>query len=304
MEGKVIMAGNTTPFFVVGAQRSGTTMFRLMLNQHSRLCVPFESAFIPDFYRRLHEFGDLSRKDNMAALLAEIRRHPFVEKGRLVPDADAVMARNPFDYAGLVDAIFAVNTLRRGKRRWGDKTPGHVLDMDVLWHLFPGCRFVHLVRDGRDVAGSLRTLSWGSRDLVKSARDWSWKVTLGRKMGEMIPGHYLEVRYEALVCEPVRTLARVCDFLGESFESAMLDYHESAENEMPASSVRWHRTSTRAPDRAKVQSWRGSMGLSDQIVFDQVAGNALELFGYERTPKRPTIRSRIRFARYAILGHA
>lgn len=298
------MVAESAPFFLVGAQRSGTTMLRLMLNRHSRLCVPFESVFIPEFFQRLPEFGDLTSGHNIARLLDEIVRHPFVQKGRLVSDPDAVLAHNPQSYAALVGAIFSQLARDRGKPRWGDKTPSYVLDMDVLWHLFPGCKFVHLVRDGRDVAASLRTLSWGSRNLIKSARDWRWKVTLGRKMGEMIPGHYMEVRYEDLVLESAETLASICAFLGEEFEAAMLDFYESAVTEMPAESMRWHRSSVSAPDSGKVQTWRNTMTLSDQIVFEQVAGDTLAMFGYERTPSRPTIGSRIRFARYAILGRA
>lgn len=298
------MCSQVVPFFVVGAQRSGTTMLRLMLNQHSRLSVPFESVFIPEFFRRLHEFGDLTQPANMSALLDAIGAHPFVVKGRLIPDPAAVLVRNPETYPQLIDAIFSELATSRGKVRWGDKTPSYVLDMEILWLLFPRCKFVHLIRDGRDVATSLRNVSWGSKDLVKLARDWSWKVTLGRKMGEMIPQNYLEVHYEQLVRSPESTLARICQFLGEPFEEAMLRYPETAEMDMPAASLGWHGSSVSAPDEAKLQAWRHGMSQSDQIVFEQVAGATLEMFGYELRSLRPTIKSRIKLARYALLGHA
>lgn len=297
-------ASKRPPFFVVGAQRSGTTMLRLMLNRHSRLNVPFESLFITEMFHKLPGFGDLSRHDNMRMLLGAICAHPFVIKGRLVPDPAAVLAGKPKDYPELVDRIFSLLAAARGKHRWGDKTPSYVEEMETLWRLFPGCKFIHLVRDGRDVATSLRGLSWGSKDLVKLARDWSWKVTLGRKLGEMVPGHYLEVRYEDLVCEPVPTLVRICHFIGEEFEDALLQYPATAQSEMPVESLNWHRNSTRAPDPAKVNSWRTNMSKTDQVVFDQIAGEALGLLGYDRSVMNPTFRSRLQFARYAILGHA
>lgn len=298
------MLPKAPPFFVVGAQRSGTTMLRLMLNQHSRLNVPFESVFIPELHRRLPEFGDLAQPQNMKHLLEAACAHPFVVKGRLVPNPAAVLETSPASYADLVDAIFTHIAAARGKTRWGDKTPSYVREMETLWQLFPGCQFIHLVRDGRDVALSLKMLSWGSRDLVKLARDWSWSVTLGRKMGEMIPHNYLELRYEDLVCDPADSLSRVCNFIGEEFEEVMLDYPDTAKGEMPSRSMIWHGSSVSAPNRGKVQAWRQNMCKSDQIVFDQVAGETLDLLGYERFDLRPTISSRLRFARYAILGHA
>src|SRR5687767_5976471 len=85
---------NSVPFFVVGAQRSGTTMLRLMLNNHPRLAVPFESGFIPVFFKRLDAYGDLSKPGNAERLLEDIRRHPKVEKGGLVPDPTAVLAHS------------------------------------------------------------------------------------------------------------------------------------------------------------------------------------------------------------------
>jgi hypothetical protein len=279
-------------------------MLRLMLNNHSRLHVPFESVFIPEFFHRQDEFGHLGHRANAEAMIDEIRRNPFVAKGDLVPDREAILNRPVGSYSELLDALFTSLAQRHGKVRWGDKTPSYIEDIDVLWSLFPGCRIIHLVRDGRAVATSLRTLSWGSRDLPKLARDWRWKVLLGRKLGSMIADHYLEVRYERLVARPVETLREICSFFGESYEDGMIRYHERAESAMPATSMRWHKSSVKAPDVAKADSWRSEMNDADQIIFEQIAGDALQMFGYETSCREPTIFSRFRTVQYALLGHA
>ncbi len=292
------------PFFVVGAQRSGTTMLRLMLNRHPLLHVPFESRFIPDFARHPLAAPDTASAATMRLLLPTIMDDDFVRKGQLVPDPQRVLAREPASYPALVDAIFDENARIHGKVRWGDKTPSYVLEMDCLWSLFPGCRFVHLVRDGRDVACSLRRLSWGSRDLLHAARDWRWKVTMGRKMGAMVPGHYLELRYEDLVLRTEPTLQRLCAFLGVAYDPAMLDYPVDATRHMPDQSLQWHRASVSAPDPGLVGLWRDRLGKADLRVFEEVAGDALEAFGYERTRAPRTLASRVQYARYALFGHA
>src|SRR5215469_8258471 len=116
--------GDSAPFFVVGAPRSGTTMLRLMLDAHPELAVPFESGFIVDFYRRREEYGNLSLRQNAIRLLHDIGEHPMVRRGGLISDPDAVLEQPVRTYRDLVDAIFRAYARRQGKARWGDKTPG------------------------------------------------------------------------------------------------------------------------------------------------------------------------------------
>jgi hypothetical protein len=275
------MSSSESPFFIIGSQRSGTTMLRLMLNSHSRLCVPFESAFIPEFAKRLYEFGDLAEEANLRRLLEEIGRHKFVERGRLLPDIQAVLDRKPRTYSEVVDAIFGELAAREGKPRWGDKTPSYVTEMDVLHRLFPNAKFIHLVRDGRDVALSIMHTSWGPSNLTRAAEDWRRKLELAHKMAAMLPGATLEIRFEDLVRDPAVILARICKFLGEEYEPQMLQYHESARERMPEVSMKWHQNSVTEVNQDKVFEWKTRMSKADRAVFQDVAGPVLETFGYE-----------------------
>ena len=290
------------PFFVVGAQRSGTTMLRLMLNAHPRLCVPFESGFIPKFFRHLAQYGDLTLANNAARLLQDIGREPHVSRGSLIPNPETVLATAPGSYAELVRAIFEAYAAKKAKPRWGDKTPGYGSDMDILWQLFPGCRIIHIVRDGRDVAISNRGLSWGIYSVPRVAALWRWETMVTRKLGRMIQANYMEVRYEDLVLDPERELRRICAHIGECYDASILDYHRTAEREMPHDSLRWHRSSVLAPNKEKVSQWRNHLSVSDRIIFEEHAGDALDEFGYPREFHPPTIRSRARMLVYAALG--
>lgn len=269
------------PMFVVGAPRSGTTMLRLMLNSHPHIAIPFESDFIPKFHDRLGEYGDLQTPENLARLLDDISSQEFVRRGGLIRDRQAILERRPDNYAALVASIYDVYAASEGKHRWGDKDPDNTVKMDVLWKLFPGCRFVHIVRDGRAVATSLRKLDWGSKNLLALARDWSWRVMLAHKMGMMIgPAHYAEIRYEDLVKSPAQVLRQVCTFLDEPFDDGMLDYHKKAQTAMPGDSLKYHQSSVLAPDPRKAESWRHEMTAADRALFDEVAGDTLHAFGY------------------------
>jgi hypothetical protein len=290
------------PFFVVGAQRSGTTMLRLMLNAHSRLAVPFESVFIPKFFRRAEQYGDLGERENLARLLEDIRGERHVARGQLIPDVAAILDAAPRSYAELVTTIFSVYASRKGKPRWGDKTPGYGSELDVLSTLFPESKVIHIVRDGRDVALSNRTLSWGIRSMPRAASAWRWETLLTRKLGRMLGGDYLEVRYEDLVRNPEAELRRICTHIGEHYEPDMLQYHRSASDEMPQESLKWHGNSVRPPDNRKVFQWREQLSIADRVIFEDHAGDALEEFGYAREFHPPTIASRARMVVYAALG--
>jgi hypothetical protein len=277
------------PFFIVGAQRSGTTMLRLMLNAHARIAVPFESDFLA-VARGLNGTAPFDATVALEALAAD----PWTAKGGIVEDRAAILARRPASFGELAAAAFGAWAAARGKPCWGVKTPGYVTELDALWAMFPGARFVHIVRDGRDVALSLRDLSWGSRHVLRVAADWRWKTLVGRKMGAMVPGHYHELRYEDLIADPGATLRGVCDFLGVEFDAGMLEYHREAPKEMPQESLTWHRSSVSAPDVSKARAWKTRMSTADRILFEDVAGDALALFGYEVEGRTPTLASRAR----------
>lgn len=295
------MMESNAPFFILGAQRSGTTMLRLMLNQHSRLAVPHETGFITTFYHRLVEYGDLADRANAERLLDAIAQHPLVRRGNHIPDRARVLERPISDFRSLVDAILSAYAESLGKRRWGDKTPYYTPDIDLLWKIFPGTKFVHLVRDGRDVLLSQRKIEWLSNNVPRLAQDWRWKTTICHKVGSVLgPEHYLELRYEDLVREPEKQLSEICTFLGEDFEPAMLEYHRQATDVVPEESLKWHRNSVQAPTEAKLFKWKEKLSTADRTIYEQNAGDTLALFGYELEGRPSSLSSKLHAAYYAL----
>lgn len=288
------------PVFIVGAQRSGTTMLRLMLNAHPRFAVPFESDFLAPLARGLVP-ATFATPDAARAALDALAEEKFTRKAGLVEDKAALLNRPIHTYAELLDAVFGEHARTRGKPCWGIKTPGYATRIDEIHQLFPGARLVHIVRDGRDVALSNRRISWGTSHTPIIAHDWRWQVLTGRKCGRMLGGNYFELRYEDLVRDSERTLRRLCEFLNEPFDPAMLRYHESAANEMPQDSLQWHQNSISAPRAEKVFEWRSALPVADQVLFQEIAGDALDAFGYERVPQGARIRTGFKRAYYALV---
>jgi hypothetical protein len=290
------------PFFVLGAQRSGTTMLRLMLNSHPHLCVPHESKFMTTFFPRLDGYGDLSESANVARLLDDVSRNPAVERGGLIRDKHLILAHSIASYADLIDAIMTERAKAEGKPRWGDKTPFYTPDIDILWHLFPEAKIIHLVRDGRDVSLSQRRISWLPNSLPRIAENWRWMTTICHKVGSVRGAKYfLEVRYEDVVRDTEAALRKICDFLDEPFAPEMLAYEQAARDAVPPESLEWHLNSVRSPNPDKAFAWKRELPVSDRIIFEQHAGEALELFGYELERHPTTWASRFKNLYYALV---
>src|SRR5204863_448593 len=145
------------PFpFIVACGRSGTTMLRVMFEQHPDMAIPPESYFPVSFWRRRERYRVEDGID-LGAMAEDLGRHDRFLAWRLDPtvvrERLAGAARGRPEAVGRVDALHAA---AHGKTRDGDKTPPFLMPLPLLAREFPEARFVHLVRDGRDVVLSLR----------------------------------------------------------------------------------------------------------------------------------------------------
>lgn len=277
--------------FIVGAGRSGTTLLRMMLDAHPDLAVPPETHVVPRLLR-------LAPGDGCDAFLDELARSPMwrdfhVERAEL---AAALADLEPFDVAEAVRVFYRAYAAKFGKGRWGDKTPRYVLHMTEIGRMLPEARFVHLIRDGRDVAVSSRDLWFGAgADITDQAGDWVWRIREARQQAQRLR-HYVEVRYEDLVRSPAETLGRICAFLDLGFDERMLEYHATAAARLeeygdrldPDGGVvaeasrrrRIHERVTTPVDGSRIGRWRSELTAREVTDFEEVAGVTLKELGY------------------------
>ena len=279
------------PVFVVGCGRSGSTLLRLMLDAHPDLAVPGESHFIPELRRR---FPDPVEPDTVTAALLRTPhfRHWSVAETTVW---ERVRALDHPTFAGLVEAAFLANADEHGARRWGDKTPAYVRSIPLLHGLWPDARFVHLIRDGRDVALSYLSLHWGPDTVWSAARKWRHDVTAGIRDGQPLgTSRYLEVRYEDLVADTEETLRTICVFADLSFDRGMLDPAARRDHPTlaPADGRAFHARSQEEV-AAGARDWRTQMATEDVRRFEAVAGALLRDLRYERRFPDVALRDRL-----------
>jgi len=249
------------PIFVVGCQRSGTTLVRLMLDSHRNISCGPETRFLADLaqitttnWKRLSHFG-------------------FDKEywHRSIADFFATIQR---DYA-----------TSRGKARWADKTPRYAQSLEFIDELFPDCQVVHVVRDGRDVVASHRH-RFGYMAAVKAAEKWPRYIRTARKAGSRLgPDRYVELRYEELVADPKSTMKGLLEFLDEPWDDAVLhheDYlHDVADKyAIFAGSRRKEGNEAEAVYRNRVGAGRKELDLPLRALVWLRAGRQLKELGY------------------------
>ena len=257
-----------------------------MLGRHRRLAVPEVCWWYPRFRRHLHTYGDLARPESFRTLAEEMifgLKTPFwgmpVNPRTIV---DEIVSRTAAPtFVEIVRAMFERYADHVGRPRWGEKTPHNVYFVPEIAGDFPDARFIHLVRDGRDVAAEQLRSAFGPRNVYAAAL--LWRQTMAAGLGgraDLKPTRWLDVRYETLVAEPEAELRRILGFLQEDFDPAVLRPEES-EIARRRAETRDHRPLGGPISTDYVGLFRQHLSLHDQRLFAGVAGGLLREQGYE-----------------------
>lgn len=262
-----------------------------MLDAHPELTIPPETHFIPRVIRTWDGGG--GTEGAIEAIVSHRRWPDFgLDESEL---RRRLNERAPAGAGDVLRAFYGLYAETQGKARWGDKSTNYVRHMRRIRRALPETRFVHLIRDGRDVALSLVDVYFGPTSVAEAAQKWREEISKARRQARRIDG-YMEVRYEELVADPEPTLRRVCEFLRLGWDPAMLAYREQAAErlaELHSDLVRAERTVTAAERIAhqanvtkplstdRTARWRTRMSEADRATFEREAGDLLVELGYE-----------------------
>lgn len=222
------------PIFMIGAERSGTTLVMALLGSHSRIAVPEVVWYYPRFYPYLHTYGDLSNEKNLRVLAEEMvfgLKTPFwgmkVNPRTIVDEVLELAPEKSFAgiYAGMHQRF--ANSV--GKPRWGEKTPHNLYFVGPMHEDFPDAQFIYITRDGRDACADYLESSFGPTNIYCAANSWKrcWNAVKEHREPLRDKGLWLDVKYEELVREPEKVMRGVCDFLGEDYEEGMFDFYKT-----------------------------------------------------------------------------
>jgi hypothetical protein len=261
-----------------------------MFDSHPSLAIPGESYFITELLpnRKLYEAepGGFDTRGFMADVLklswtTRPSEPTWVDRWGIDREqlVKGVLDANPASYPDAVRAVF--NTYARWKEKdlYGDKTPAYVTKILTIGELLPESRFIHLVRDGRNVALAFLHAPFGPRTIEEIALHWQARVMAARKAGERLgSARYMEIQYEELVASPAEVLERTCRWLDLPYTDSMLDHRESVKG-LGLGFGRAHQNVLR-PVQKGMRDWRSQLSRPQLEAFELLAGRALETFGY------------------------
>jgi hypothetical protein len=290
----------TFPFFIVGCPRSGTTLLQIILDAHPHIAIPPESYLFERFGYFFNGYGDLRDPKCLRQLVQDLLRDERIRLWKLeVSVEDFCEALCERTVRGVLSLLFSFYTRKNGKIRWGEKTPGHVFHLDQIRSIFPEAKFIHLVRDGRDVAESLSRVYFGKKSIWANAQRWRQAVLAFHAFQERVPcTSTIEVFYEQLVEKPREEVAKILTFLQADAGAAPHELELTRLQETYTTTYSFHESLTKPISQAKVGVFDKAFSGREIALFESVAGETLELYGYARATRGtawPRVAERIRF---------
>ena len=281
------------PLFVIGTERSGSNLLRLMLNAHPRISVPHPPHILHYFAPLERGYGDLQQDRNFARLVRDVLRlvkvhiHPWAYK----PQFDYVLkAAAPRDALGIKAALYRGHMHFDGKARWGCKSTFVVHHVKRVVRAFPDARFLWLIRDPRDVAVSSRISVFNPFHRQRTAQLWTREQRLGLAAEASLgPARLKRVYYEELIADPAAALRAISAFLGEDYSESMLRYYEGPDARRGAAlSASWANVA-RPVNPNNAGRFRTELSDHERALVEAEAGDVMNALGYplEHPPLAP-----------------
>ncbi len=260
-----------------------------MLDSHPLMAVPPESYFVAQMATRKQAY-ETSRGFAVERFVADLEDNPWYRKwGVAGSQLRSALEPRPNSLADALRCVFRAYAECYGKPRYADKTPSYVRSLRLLAGLFPESKFVHVIRDGRDVALSFRRVPFGPDTLDEAALFWRSRTLTGRRAGAALGAQrYREVHYEALVRAPENELQELAGFADLPYDPAMLDFNEHADR-LIATGVPGAHERLASPPAPSARTWRDKLGQREIRRFELLAGDALAGFGYDVSTGAPTL---------------
>ena len=293
------------PVFVLGCPRSGTKLLYHMLLSSGNFCVYRTESNV--FNLLGLKFGNLQRRKNRQRLLDAWLRSKLFRRSELSVDEIAPqILENCRNEGEFLRILMETMVRKQGVRRWADSTPHHLLYLPLIKKLIPDALIVHIIRDGRDVAVSLRKIGWirpfawdRNGSLLVSGLFWKWMVLKGRNHGSKMGSDYMEVHYEELVNNPRDTLAEISMFIGED-----LDYDRISSKGLD--SVKSPNSSFKSDENLRglspVDRWKTLLSASEVSELEAEIGDLLADLKYPLVDVPRKTGSVVRLKSQAYLG--
>lgn len=291
-----VLPKRETPIIIIGNNRSGTSLLRLMLTCHEKIIIPPESHFMLWNYDKYHLWKP---SDGFEIFLTDLFASTKFETWELTRTEleHFFRIRKPLSYSELVADIYIYYGLKKDKNAtlWGDKNSLWVEKLPVLYLLFQKAKFVHIVRDGRDIATSYINLNRHARggdkyfpklpnQIEQIAELWNNNINaISKFLSSMPVQSYIEIKYEDLICANEATIDKILGFFGLPSSQSVFLYYDinKVKNYEPKDFLGWKEKLNEPLDESNIGKYKYELRPSEIKIFEHIAAEALEKYGYK-----------------------
>ncbi len=275
-------ARSRAPVFVMGCHRSGTNLLYDTLLSAGGFAI--FRGYLPVYKILIPRFGSLRRRTNREKLLQLWLQSESFRRSGLSREYVAERVLNHCKSGGDFIRI-TMDEIERQQNasRWAVYDPDAVLYIRKIRGEIPNALFIHIIRDGRDVALSLqkmrgfRPFPWNRKQLGLAATSvyWSWMVKSGREEGMRIPLDYLELHYEELASNPTTAIRKLSEFIDQD-----LSYDRIQQTALGRVSQRNSSFGDEPTSSETIGRWKERLSAEQIASIESVVGDTLQEFGY------------------------
>jgi len=277
---------------MIGMQRSGSNMLRLMLNQLSEIASPHPPHILQRIHPLLGCYDDLADPRNFRLLAEDVCRlvelNPVPWENVQLDRDDVISRCQEQSLVALHGAVYDICAEAWGANTWCCKSLENIRYIDEIERYFKNPKYIYLYRDGRDVALSFQKAVVGEKHIYHIASGWAELQEIALGLQEKIEQERLiAISYEELTADTESAAKKLCTFLDIPYTNTMLDFHRSDEAQRAAgSSTLWDKV-TQPVMKNNTRKFLRESTEEDIRIFESVAGHVLDKLGYERVHVPP-----------------
>lgn len=287
------------PVFILGNPRSGTSLFRIMLTCHPEICIPPECGFIQWWYEKYQNWSEQNsmNKSLVKNYINDLKKSKKIETWNLnyIDLEKLIYTHRPGSYSELCYLVYIqyMYNLNKDAKIVGDKNNYYINHLDLLDSIFPNANYILIVRDGRDVACSYRSVNQiQTQSLYKPklphfiddiAIEWNNNnqniINFFNKINKK---RWSIIKYEDLLTKPQKYLEKICNFLEISFHGEMLNFYDinGKLNLEPTKTLGWKLKTLKPLDVNNIGKYRCELKDGEISRFEKISSKSMSYFGY------------------------
>jgi len=275
------------PIFMIGIQRSGSNLLRLMLNELPEIAAPHPPHILQRMMPLVPRYGDLDRKKAFSLLVDDVCRlvesNPVPWEGVVLNRKDVATRCRKRSPVAVFGAVYDVMAEAWGAKTWCCKSLANIYYLPQIKDYFTDAKYIYLYRDGRDVATSFSKAVVGEKHFYHIAKEWNEAQQLALDFRKEVPAkRFFNLSYEDLTTETEKAVRALCGFLGVGYKPSMLEFYKSGEAKRAASASNLWENVTHPVMKQNSRKFLKEAREEDIRIFESVAGSSMDSLGYER----------------------